>query len=94
VEVLSIVLREKTIASPDVPGAGHNPGFGHRGRDPWLLSNSRALESAAKRQVQELSRFQLELRRFVRLVPDGSDAQSLLFALAPFGVLIRNISEP
>jgi len=54
---------------------------------------ARVLESAIKRQVQELSRFQLELQKFAHLVPEGLDAQSLLFALPPFGVLIRNISE-
>jgi hypothetical protein len=43
--------------------------------------------------VGELSRFQLELQKFAHLVPEGLDAQSLLFALPPFGVLIRNISE-
>nr|QDH87631.1 MAG: hypothetical protein H1Bulk28FD1898_000002 [Mitovirus sp.] len=54
---------------------------------------ARVLESAIKRQVGELSRFQLELQKFAHLVPDGLDAQSLLFSLPPFGVLIRNISE-
>jgi len=54
---------------------------------------ARVLESAIKRQVQELSRFQLELQKFAHLVPEGLDAQSSLFALPPFGVLIRNISE-
>jgi hypothetical protein len=54
---------------------------------------ARVIESAIKRQVGELSRFQLELQRFVHLVPEGLDAQSLLFSLPPFGVLIRNISE-
>jgi hypothetical protein len=54
---------------------------------------ARVLETAIKRQVGELSRFQSELGRFADLVPEGLDAQSLLFALPPFGVLIRNISE-
>lgn len=54
---------------------------------------ARVLESAIKRQVGELSRFQLELQKFAHLVPEGLDAQSLLFSLPPFGVLIRNISE-
>jgi hypothetical protein len=54
---------------------------------------ARVLENAIKRQVGELSRFQLELQRFAPLVPEGLDAQSTLFALPPFGVLIRNISE-
>lgn len=54
---------------------------------------ARVLESAIKRQMGELSRFQLELEKFRPLVPEGLDAQSLLFALPPFGVLIRNISE-
>jgi len=54
---------------------------------------ARVLEAAIKRQVGELSRFQLELQKFAHLVPEGLDAQSLLFTLPPFGVLIRNISE-
>ena len=54
---------------------------------------ARVLETAIKRQVGDLRRFQLELQRFVHLVPEGLDAQSSLFALPPFGVLIRNISE-
>lgn len=54
---------------------------------------ARVLESAIKRQVGELSRFQLELEKFRHLVPEGLDAQSILFTLPPFGVLIRNISE-
>jgi len=54
---------------------------------------ARVLESAIKRQVGELNRFQLELSRFAPLVPEGLDAQSILFALPPFGVLLRNITE-
>jgi len=54
---------------------------------------ARVLESAIKRQVSELSRFQLELEKFRCLVPEGLDAQSLLFSLPPFGVLLRNIAE-
>lgn len=54
---------------------------------------ARVLESAIKRQMGDLHRFQLELGKFAHLVPEGLDAQSLLFALPPFGVLIRNISE-
>jgi hypothetical protein len=54
---------------------------------------ARVLEAAIKRQVGDLRRFQLELPRFAPLVPEGLDAQSTLFALPPFGVLMRNISE-
>jgi len=54
---------------------------------------ARVIESAIKRQVQDLNRFQLELSRFLPLVPEGLDAQSLLFTLPPFGVLRRNIAE-
>jgi hypothetical protein len=54
---------------------------------------ARVLEEAIKRQMHDLSRFQLELQRFVDLVPEGFDAQSLLFSLPPFGVLRRNIAE-
>jgi len=54
---------------------------------------ARVLESSIKRQMGELGRFQLELSRFAHLVPEGLDAQSLLFALPPMAVLIRNISE-
>jgi hypothetical protein len=55
---------------------------------------ARVLESAIKRQVGELNRFQLELSRFAPLVPEGLDAQSILFALPPFGVLLRNNRAP
>jgi hypothetical protein len=54
---------------------------------------ARVLETAIKRQVQELNRFQSELVNFLDLVPEGLDAQSLLFTLPPFGVLRRNIAE-
>jgi len=54
---------------------------------------ARVLEAAIKRQVQELHRFQLELSNYLPLVPEGLDAQSLLFTLPPFGVLLRNIAE-
>lgn len=54
---------------------------------------ARVLEEAIKRQMHDLSRFQLELQKFVDLVPEGFDAQSLLFSLPPFGVLRRNIAE-
>jgi hypothetical protein len=54
---------------------------------------ARVLEEAIKRQLGDLGRFQLELQKFIDLVPEGFDAQSLLFSLPPFGVLRRNISE-
>jgi hypothetical protein len=54
---------------------------------------ARVLEEAIKRQMHDLSRFQLELQKFIDLVPEGFDAQSLLFSLPPFGVLRRNIAE-
>lgn len=54
---------------------------------------ARVLEEAIKRQMHDLSRFQLELQKFVDLVPEGFDAQSLLFSLPPFGVIRRNIAE-
>jgi hypothetical protein len=54
---------------------------------------ARVLETAIKRQMGELSRFQLELEKFAHLVPEGLDAQTLLFSLPPFAVLISNISE-
>jgi len=53
---------------------------------------ARVLETAIKRQMHDLRRFQLELQKFAHLVPEGLDAQSLLFSLPPFAVLIRNIS--
>lgn len=52
----------------------------------------KVLEEAIKRQMQTLHRFQLELSRFLDLVPEGMDAQSVLFALPPFAVLRQNIS--
>jgi hypothetical protein len=52
---------------------------------------ARVLETAIKRQVGDLRKFQLELQRFTDLVPEGLDAQSLLFTLPPIGVLMENI---
>lgn len=48
---------------------------------------ARVLEEAIKNQMQQLSRFQLELQKFRHLVPEGLDAQSALLSLPPFAAL-------
>nr|QDH91301.1 MAG: RNA-dependent RNA polymerase [Mitovirus sp.] len=54
---------------------------------------ARVLEAAIKNQLGTLGRFQLELPRFLDLVPEGLDAQSILFALPPFAAVRENIAQ-
>lgn len=51
------------------------------------------LEEAIKRQVQSLYSFQLEISKYLVLVPEGLDAQSSLFSLPPFSVLRSHIAD-
>jgi len=64
----------------------------------WLMvwvneCKARVLEEALKKQLATLSKFQLELGKFVDLLPEGLDAQSTLLSLPPLAVIRRNISE-
>lgn len=52
---------------------------------------ARVIEEAIKRQIGQFQKFQLELQRFVDLVPEGLDAQSSLLSLPPIAALIRNV---
>jgi len=54
---------------------------------------ARVLEAAIKAQLGTLGRFQLELPRFLDLVPEGLDAQSVLFSLPPFAAVRENIAQ-
>jgi hypothetical protein len=54
---------------------------------------ARVIEEALKRQHKKLVDFQLELPRFLPLVPEGLDAQSLLLSLPPFAAMRSNIAE-
>lgn len=54
---------------------------------------ARVIEEALKRQHKTLVEFQLELPKFLPLVPEGLDAQSLLLSLPPFAALRSNIAE-
>jgi hypothetical protein len=57
---------------------------------------ARVLEEAIKKSVQTLFRFQLEAKRFLSILPEGLDGQSILLALPPFAVLgshIRKLQE-
>jgi hypothetical protein len=57
---------------------------------------ARVLETAIKKSVQTLFRFQLEAKRFLSILPEGLDGQSILLALPPFAVLgshIRKLQE-
>lgn len=54
---------------------------------------ARVVENAIKYQIGQLAKFQLELGRFVDLVPEGMDAQSLLLTIPPFAAMRRNIAE-
>jgi hypothetical protein len=57
---------------------------------------ARVLENAIKKSVQTLFRFQLEAKRFLSILPEGLDGQSILLALPPFAVLgshIRKLQE-
>jgi hypothetical protein len=60
----------------------------------WLNEcKARVLEDAIKGQLGKLQKFQLELRRFSDLFPQGLDAQSTLLLLPPLAVIRRNIAE-
>lgn len=60
----------------------------------WLNEcKARVLEEAIKRQLASLGRFQLELSKYVDLLPEGLDAQSGLLLLPPLAVVRRNIAE-
>jgi hypothetical protein len=66
--------------------------------DQWLMMwlnecKARVLEDAIKKQLATLQRFQLELGKFVDLLPEGLDAQSTLLSLPPLAVIVRNISQ-
>jgi hypothetical protein len=52
---------------------------------------ARVIEEAIKRQIGSFQKFQLELGKFVDLVPEGLDAQSLLLSLPPIAGLVRNV---
>jgi hypothetical protein len=57
---------------------------------------ARVLENAIKKSVQTLFKFQLEAKRFLSILPEGLDGQSILLALPPFAVLgshIRKLQE-
>jgi hypothetical protein len=57
---------------------------------------ARVLEEAIKKSVQTLFRFQVEAKRFLSILPEGLDGQSILLALPPFAVLgshIRKLQE-
>jgi hypothetical protein len=57
---------------------------------------ARVLEEAIKKSVQTLFKFQLEAKRFLSILPEGLDGQSILLALPPFAVLgshIRKLQE-
>lgn len=54
---------------------------------------ARVLEDAIKRQVGRFQEFQLALPKYIDLVPEGLDAQSLLLSLPPFAALIRNVKD-
>jgi len=52
---------------------------------------ARVIEEAIKRQIGQFQKFQLELGKFIDLVPEGLDAQSSLLSLPPIASLIRNV---
>nr|DBA07246.1 TPA_asm: RNA-dependent RNA polymerase [Gigaspora rosea mitovirus 2] len=54
---------------------------------------ARVIEEALKRQHKRLVDFQLELPKYLELVPEGLDAQSLLLSLPPFAALRQNIAQ-
>jgi len=66
--------------------------------DEWLMiwlneCKARVLEEAIKKQLASLQRFQLELGKYVDLLPEGLDAQSTLLSLPPLAVIVRSISQ-
>jgi hypothetical protein len=60
----------------------------------WLNEcKARVLEEAIKKQLGQLTKFQLELNKFAPLLPKELDAQSGLLTLPPLAVIRRNIAE-
>jgi hypothetical protein len=60
----------------------------------WLNEcKARVLETAIKKQLGRLQQFQLELPKYVDLIPKELDAQSGLLLLPPLAAVRRNISE-
>lgn len=52
---------------------------------------ARILEEAIKKQVQTLYDFQVEAAKYLGLLPEGLDGQSILLALPPFAVVRNHI---
>jgi hypothetical protein len=60
----------------------------------WLNEcKARVLETAIKKQLGRLQQFQLELPKYLDLIPKELDAQSGLLLLPPLAAVRRNIAE-
>jgi hypothetical protein len=60
---------------------------------PILLNEckARVLEEAIKNHLGALAGFQLEASKYLKMIPEGLDAQSTLLAVAPFAAVFSNV---
>lgn len=60
---------------------------------PILLNEckARVLEGAIRKHLETLAGFQLEASKFLKVVPEGLDAQSTLLSLAPFAAVFTSV---
>lgn len=85
---------EDAVKFPDLAATQPTP----LAADEWLMiwlneCKARVLEEAIKKQLASLTKFQLELAKFVDVLPEGLDAQSTLLSLPPLNVIVRNIQH-
>lgn len=90
--------REKTMKLASILLGDLLTCFNHKRMGTQVLvflneCKARVLEEAIKRQIGKLQKFQLELPKFLDLVPEGLDAQSLLLSLPPIAALMENVRE-
>jgi hypothetical protein len=60
---------------------------------PILLNEckARVLEEAIKNHLGALAGFQMEASKYLKMIPEGLDAQSTLLAVAPFAAVFSNV---
>lgn len=88
--------KTNTLASILLASALSCNSFLRAGTRVLILLNeckARVIEEAIKRQIGQFQKFQLEMMKFIDLVPEGLDAQSLLLSLPPIAALIRNVKS-
>jgi hypothetical protein len=90
----SIILAHRLMGNIITCGLSSQPKKLHELLMVWLNEcKARVLEEAIKKQLGQLTKFQLELNKFAPLLPKELDAQSGLLTLPPLAVIRRNIAE-